>query len=301
MTGAGISGGASVELELDGRLVRVSNPDRVLWPETGFTKRDMIEYYVAAAPAILPHIRDRAITLGRWPEGVDRPGWFQVNCRGHPDWLGVHEIVGRHGATLRYCVVEDAAGLAWLANLGTIELHPFLWRLDSPSRPDVLVVDLDPGPPASLLDACRVGLLVRDELGKLGLQAWPKVSGSLGLHLYAPVGPQATFERTKALARSLAATLAARYPDLVVDRNVRAERRGRVYIDWIQNDASRSTVAPYSLRATAVPFVSTPVTWAEVEAAVRLGRDDGLRFGPEQALERLSSAGDLFDPILASR
>src|SRR5215212_885387 len=170
-------------LTIDGRAVRITNPDRILWPETGTTKRQLVEYYLRMAPVVLPHVRGRALTLGRWPEGVDHTGWLQAECRGRPGWLPVHEAVTRRGGRFAYCMVEDRAGLVWLVNLGTIELHPFLALPVRPDEPTHLVVDLDPGPPAGLLDAARVALEVRRRVAEDGLEATVKVSGMLGLHV----------------------------------------------------------------------------------------------------------------------
>jgi bifunctional non-homologous end joining protein LigD len=280
-------------LSVDGRVVRITNPARVLWPRTGTTKRDLIDYQLAVAPVLLPHLRGRATMLWRYPEGIDGPGWFQAQCRSRAPWMTTHPIVGRRGETLHYCVVEERASLAWLANLGTIELHPHLWTTDRPTEPTVLVLDLDPGPPAGLAEAARVALLVRRRLDDLGLPSLVKTSGGLGLHVLVPLAPGATFGATKAFGRSLARALARERPELVVERSVRSERAGRVYLDWVQNDAGRQLVAPYSLRATPVPMVSTPVSWEEVEAAAAGTAETSLRFGPRQVVERVERLGDL--------
>jgi bifunctional non-homologous end joining protein LigD len=287
-------------LHLDGREVRITHPSRVLWPRTGFTKRQLIEYLLAVAPVLLPHIRGRGLTLRRFPEGVDGPGWFQAECRGCPTWMRTFDVAGRGGRTWRYCIVDDAAGLAWTANLGTLELHPFLSTIERPTEPTALVLDLDPGPPAGLLACARVALILRSRLASAGMAARPKTSGSVGLHLSVPLAPGHTFDGTKAFARSLAASLAAEHPDLVTDVIDRSRRAGLVYLDWIQNDASRSTVAPYSLRATPWPLVSTPVRWEELEAAVSSGRPESLVFGPADVLARVDRFGDLFAPLAAT-
>jgi bifunctional non-homologous end joining protein LigD len=289
---------AAATVELDGHEVRLTNLDRVLWPETGHTKRQMLEYLLAVAPALLPHLRGRSITLRRFPEGVDGPGWYQANCRGHPEWMAVQEVRGRRGDVLRYCVVETAAALVWVANLGTIELHPFLGTVDRPDEPTAIVVDLDPGPPAALVASARVALETREVLVAAGLDPVVKTSGSIGLHVMAPLEPGHSFVETKAAVRALAEVLARRLPDLVAPRIERRARSGRVFVDWVQNDESRSTVAPYSLRATPWPLVSTPVTWDEVEAALTAGRADLLLFPPDAVLRRLDRAGDLFAPVL---
>lgn len=294
---ASASSAHGVELvSVGGREVRVSHPDRVIWPMTGTTKRQLIDYLIAVAPALLPHLRDRATMLWRFPEGVDGPGWFQAQCRGRPDWVTTHDIVGRRGETLRYCVIEEPATLVWLANLGTLEFHPHLWRTREPSRPSFLVVDLDPGQLVGLREAASVAVLARDRLVDAGLDPRVKTSGSLGLHVVAPMGAGASFDGAKQYARTLAEELAAERADLVVARSGRAARIGRVYVDWIQNDRSRQLVAPYSPRATPIPGVSTPLTWDEVEAAA--GGDVGAcRPSFSGMLRRLDALGDLWAGI----
>jgi bifunctional non-homologous end joining protein LigD len=286
---------------VDGREIRITNPDRVLWPETGTTKRELIAYQLAIAPLLLPYLRRRATMLWRFPEGVDGPGWFQANCRGRPDWLPVHEILGRRGETLSYCLVEEPAALVWLANLGTIELHPHLWTVDTPAEPSWLVLDLDPGPPAGLAEAARVALHLRARLEADSLAAGVKTSGGLGLHVLVPLARNQTFAQTKAYARALAREAASALPVLVLERSVRAERAGRVYVDWIQNDSGRQLVAPYSLRATPIPMVSAPVTWSEVEQAAATRDAAPLRIGPREVLARVERLGDLLATIAPAR
>jgi bifunctional non-homologous end joining protein LigD len=282
-------------VSVDGRSVRLTHLERVVWPETGTTKRELIEYLLAIAPVLLPHIARRATMLWRFPEGVDGPGWFQAQCRSRPAWVATHDVIGVRGDPLRYCVIEERATLAWLANLGTIELHPHNWIVDQPAEPSAIVFDLDPGPPAGLVEAARVALLVRERLVGLGHAPVIKSSGSLGLHVACPVVPGRTFDETKAFARSIAEALAAERTDLIVARSVRSERAGRVYIDWIENDRNRQLVAPYSPRATPIPTVSTPLTWEEVEAAAG-GRVNGLRPSFAEVLDRVDRLGDLWLP-----
>ena len=286
----------AVVLPIGGREVRVSHPERVIWPLTGTTKRALIDYLVAVAPVLLPHLRDRATMLWRFPEGVDGPGWFQAQCRGRPAWVPTHDVIGRRGETLHYCLIEEPATLVWLANLGTLEFHPHLWRTEDPSRPSFVVFDLDPGPPAGLREAGVIALMVRDRLVTAGLAPLVKTSGSLGLHVVAPLPAGGTFEETKQRARAVAEELAAERPDLVVARSGRAVRAGRVYVDWIQNDRNRQLVAPYSPRATPIPGVSMPLTWDEVEA---LADGDVARYRPSFSgmLRRLEAVGDLWSRI----
>ena len=283
-------------VRLDDRLVRITNPQTMLWPAARFTKLDLVRYLEDVAPVLLPHLRDRGLTLRRFPEGVDGPGWYQAQCHGRPTWMRVLDVLGRGGELLRYCVIDDAAGLAWAANLANLEFHPFLSTVDSPDEPVQLVVDLDPGPPAGLVQACRVALQAREVLAADGLRPVAKTSGALGIDVVVGLAPGHTFERTKAYARGLAERLMDRAPDLVVARSDRSARRGRVFIDWLQNDPTRSTVAPYSPHALPWPLVSMPLTWDEVEA----GAADRvrLRFLPQDVRARMERHGDLFTGAL---
>jgi bifunctional non-homologous end joining protein LigD len=239
--------------------------------------------------------------LWRYPEGIDGPGWFQANCRSRPPWLPVHEVTGRRGETLRYCVVEEPAALAWAANLGTIEFHPFLSAAIKPDEPTWLVFDLDPGPPATLIECAQVALVLRARLERLGLEPVVKTSGALGLHVFVGLASGHDFGATKRFSRDVARGLAEERPDLVVERSGRSERHGRVFIDWIQNDRNRQIAAPYTLRATAVPLGSTPLTWDEVERLADGTVPDTVRIGPRSVLERLARMGDPFRPALEGR
>jgi bifunctional non-homologous end joining protein LigD len=284
--------------EIEGRGVAVTNLDKVLWPESGMTKGGLLEYYVGVASTLLPHLRGRPLTLRRFPDGVDGASWHQNECRGEPEWLNVFETTGRAGGRLRFCVVDDLASLVWVANQAAIELHPFLWRIDAPRRPTQVVFDLDPGPPAGIVECARVALVLRELLDDLGLEACVKTSGSLGLHVQVPLGSPEDPERTKGFARLVAQALStARRGDVVAE--MKKERRpGRVYVDWLQNDATRQTVAPYSLRGLAWPTVAAPVTWAEVEEAVAGGDPARLTFLAEDVTRRIDRYGDLFAPLL---
>ncbi|HET7471631.1 MAG TPA: non-homologous end-joining DNA ligase [Candidatus Limnocylindrales bacterium] len=289
-----------VDLDIDGRAVRLTHPDRVVWPASGTTKRDLVDYLLAVAPVLLPHLRRRAVMLWRFPEGIDGPGWFQAQCRGRPGWVATHAITGRRGDRLEYCLVEEPATLAWLANLGTIELHPHGWTIDAPDEPTGVVFDLDPGPPAGHPAAAAVALRIRDRLAADGLACVVKTSGALGLHVVAPLASGAAFSDAKGYARRVAESLEDETPDLVIARSDRAARAGRVYVDWIQNDRSRQLVAPYSPRAMPVPQVSTPLRWDEVEAAAD-GRPVRLRPGFGEVLERIERFGDLWSAPATGR
>ena len=281
------------DVELEGRRVRLTSLERVLWPDTGFTKGDLVRYYLDVARALVPHLAGRPLTLWRFPTGVHERGWWQNACRGHPPWLRTAELRGQ-----RFCVVDDAPSLAWVANQGTVELHPFPVLADAPAEPTLVVFDLDPGAPADLLTCCEVGLRLRELLEELGLCAFAKTSGSRGLHVCVPLNAAHGFERTKAFASAVAVRLADAWPERVVAVQRRSARPGRVLVDWLQNDPTRSTVAPYSLRATRQPHVSLPVTWEEVEHALRVRRPQLLTAGPDAALARLDRLGDLFQPVL---
>jgi bifunctional non-homologous end joining protein LigD len=271
--------------------------DRVLWPATGFTKGDMLAYYEAIAPVLLPHLAGRPLTLGRFPSGVEGPGFATTECRGRPGWVRTLAVPLRSGEVREQCVVDDLASLLWVANLGSIELHAFPAR-DRLEEPAFVVLDLDPGPGTGLADCCRVALRLRAALGEAGLRGFAKTSGGLGLHVYVPLAVGHDFRESKAFARSLAARLAQERPQAVTDRRDRSARMGRVLVDWVPNGPRALTVTPYSLRAADLPAVSTPVSWGEVEEAGSSDHVERLHFGPAETLERTRTAGDLFRPVL---
>ena len=285
-------------VEIDRRRLELTNLDKNLWPEAGVTKSKLIEYYVSVAPALLPHLAERPLTLRRFPDGVDGVSWHQNECRGEPEWFQVFETRGVGGRVLRFCVVDDLASLVWLANQAAVELHPFQWRLDAPRRPTTLVFDLDPGPPAELVDCARVALDLRELLAEVGLTAYVKTSGSLGVHLHVPLGLPHDPDDVKTFARAAAETLAQRHAETVVAEMKKERRPGKVFVDWLQNDATRQTVAPYSLRGLPWPTVAMPVTWEEVERAVSEAQPELLTFLAEDVLERLDRRGDLFAEVL---
>ena len=275
--------------------VTVSNPDKVLWPETGFTKGAMVDYYVAVAPALLPHLESRALTMHRFPDGVDEWNWYQYECRGAPEWVRTADIPYQDGTRRTFCVVDSVQALVWVANLAAVELHTYANRVDDPAHPSWVVFDLDPGAPADIVDCARVAVALRGRLERDGLRSLAKTSGSVGLHVYVPLDGTATFDEAKTYARDVARTLAAEQPDAVVDRNAKKLRVGRVFVDWLQNDPSRSMVAPYSLRGTVFPTVSMPVTWNEVERA------EPLTFTARDTPPRIEQHGDLFADVLRLR
>jgi bifunctional non-homologous end joining protein LigD len=297
-----VRGGAERRaLDVEGRTVLLSNLDKVLFPATGFSKRDLIDYYLAVAPALLPHLAGWPVTLARFPDGVDAPGWYQTNCPpGHPEWLRVAEVRGARGQPLRYCILDGAPALAWAANAAAIELHPLLAAADAPATARALVLDLDPLPPAGLVACARLALRLRARLSAAGLECFPKTSGGRGLHLHAPLDGADGFDVTKAFARAIARELAREDPDGVTDRMPLADRAGKVLVDWRQNDPGRSLIAPYSLRAASVPLVAAPLRWQEVARAASSGEERPLRLGPAEVLARVRRDGDLFAPALGS-
>ncbi len=278
-------------LDVDGRTLSVSNLDKVLYPSTGFRKRELLAYYRAVAPVLLPHLADRALHLGRWPDGVDRPGWLQANVRGNPTWVRTHLVTGKKGQTLEFCVIEDLATLLWVANVGTLELHPFHATISRPDEPRAMVFDLDPGPGCDLRDCARAALEIRRALAPLA--AFVKTSGVKGLHVLVPLDGGARFVEVKSFAKAIARELAARHPEWLTDKMARDARGGRVLIDTSQNDPGKQTVAPYSLRATSVPLVSAPLAWDELE--------DPKPIQPRALLDRLARHGDLFAELLTLR
>jgi bifunctional non-homologous end joining protein LigD len=289
----------SAFVQVQGRRVRVSSLDKVLWPAAGFTKGEMLDYYVRAAPALLPHLSGRPITLRRLPEGVDEGGWYQNDCPpGRPSWVRAETVVWPSGRAWEFCAVDDLPTLVWVANMGTIELHPFLALRGRLDHPTAVVFDLDPGPPADLTDCCRVALRLRTLLDEVNLAGFAKVSGALGVHVLVPLNSEHSWQETKAFARGLATMLADESPGAVVDRQQRRLRAGKVLVDWLQNDPTRSTVAPYSLRAEGWPTISAPVTWGEVEQTAVEGPHELLVFEPATVLERLDQHGDLFRPVI---
>jgi bifunctional non-homologous end joining protein LigD len=293
-------GGDGATLDIGGRRVRLTNLRKVLYPAVGGTKAQVLDYYARIAPTLLPHLRGRAMTLKRYPDGVDGPHFYDKHCRGRPDWLPTAPMWSdRKGEEIEFCRIDDLAALMWSVNHGSLEMHPLLSVAPDFDTPTTLAFDLDPGEPAGLRDAAEIALVLRGVLAGVGLESFAKSSGSRGVQVYAPLNADATFERAKAFARSVAEVMAARMPDRVVARMDKRLRTGRVLVDWSQNDRHKSTVAAYSLRAKlARPTVSMPVAWTELEEAVDRDAADELLVGPDQALERVAEHGDLFAPVL---
>jgi len=288
----------ATHVEVEGRQLRLTNLDKVLYPVPGFTKGQVIDYYTRVAPYVLPHLLGRPLTLKRYPNGVDGGHFYEKQCPSHrPDWVRTAAIpVSRK--TIDFCLCDDLPTLVWAANLADLELHPSLSRAEAIEHPTTLAFDLDPGEPAGILECCEVACLLRGLLGQLGLECFPKTSGSKGMQVYAPLDGEATYDQTKPLAQALARLLETRHPQLVVSTQKKELRVGRVLVDWSQNDEHKTTVCVYSLRAREWPTVSTPLRWAEVEKA----RDPGdVTFEAGAVLERTAEHGDLFAPVVELR
>jgi bifunctional non-homologous end joining protein LigD len=290
-------------IAVSGRRLPVTNRDKVLYPAAGFTKGDVIEYYRRVSPALLPHLRGRPLTMKRYPNGVDEEFFYQKQAPKHrPAWVTTVPVWSEgNGRDIDFVTVNGLPTLLWLANLADIELHTSMSRARTIFRPTMVVFDLDPGPPASIIECCRVALLLRALGRRMGLELWPKTSGSKGLQLYAPLNTPASYDLTKPFAREVARRLEQDHPELVVSNMRRDLREGKVLIDWSQNDDMKTTICVYSLRARERPTVSTPVTWAELSRAVKQDDPSLLVFEWADVLERVDRDGDLFQPVLTTK
>ena len=287
------------ELVVEGRKLAVSNLDKVLYPKAGFTKGEMIHYYIQIAPVLLPHLKDRPLTMKRYPNGVEAEFFYEKNCPSHrPKWVRTATVWSEgNQRNMDYCLAQDLPTLVWAANLADIELHTSLSRKQDVARPAMMVFDLDPGAPADIVQCCEVGLWLRDILQTMKLKSWAKTSGSKGLQVYVPLNTPVTYDQTKALSRDLAEYLEREHPKLVVSKMAKALRKGKIFVDWSQNDQHKTTICVYSLRAKEQPTVSTPVTWEEVEECARKKKAQLLVFRCEQTVARVEKMGDLFAPI----
>jgi bifunctional non-homologous end joining protein LigD len=292
------TGDGALAVLLEGRRLKLTNWDKVLYPESGFTKGDLIGYYARIAPFVLPHLRDRPLTLKRYPGGVQEDYFYEKQSPSHrPEWVQTARV-----GDIEYTLAQDKPTLVWLANLADIELHTSLSLAATPDRATMLVFDLDPGAPATIVQCCEVGLVLRGLFEQLGLESFAKTSGGKGLQVYVPLGPDGVpYAHTKPLAKRIAELLEQRLPELVVSRMTKRLRPGRVLVDWSQNDSHKTTVTVYSLRAGQRPTVSTPVSWEEVQACLDQREESLLRFGAAEALARAESGGDLFAPVLSLR
>jgi bifunctional non-homologous end joining protein LigD len=290
-----------VAVTVAGRELELSNLDKVLYPRSGFTKGQLIDWYARIGEVLLPHLRGRPLTLKRYPDGVEGKHFYEKRCPAHrPDWVQTARIWSEsHKGEIDYCLVEDLPTLVWLANLADIELHTSLSRAEAMERPTALVFDLDPGAPAGVLDCAQVAVWLRGLFDQLGLRSYAKTSGSKGIHFLVPLNGTATYEQTKPFAKAVAETLERKFGDRVVSRQAKAKRAGKVLVDWGQNDVHKTTVCVYSLRAKERPTVSTPLEWEELEAALAAGDPGALVFDHADALERVEARGDLFAPLLS--
>jgi bifunctional non-homologous end joining protein LigD len=294
---------AKVTVRVGNRELTLSNLSKVLYPEVGFTKGQVIDYYTRVAPVLLPHLKDRPLTLKRYPDGVDGKFFFEKNSPSHrPPWVKTVRLPSpgstKNRSEIDYTIVNDLPTLVWAANLATLELHVPMWRVtkdSKPKNPDIMVFDLDPGPPATIVECCQVAQHLRAALGDDKLKAYPKASGSKGMQLYVPLNGRRSWEDVHAYSRQLAEQLEQEHPELIVSNMKKDLRGGKVLVDWSQNNAAKTTIAVYSLRARARPTVSTPITWDEVEACED---PDDLVFVTDDVLARVDKHGDLFEPVL---
>jgi bifunctional non-homologous end joining protein LigD len=283
----------ALSVMVDDRRLKLTNWHKVLYPQNGFTKGDLISYYTLVAPAVLPHLRDRALTLKRYPNGVDRQYFYEKNSPSHrPEWVATARV-----GEIDYTVAQDRGTLVWLANLADIELHTSLSRAREPDQPTMVAFDLDPGQGAGLVECCDVALVLRGLFAQLGLESFAKTSGSKGIQVYLPLNTKTSYRQTKPFARRVAELLEQRLPELVVSRMTKRLRPGKVLVDWSQNDAHKTTVTVYSVRARERPSVSTPVTWQEVESCRASGDPELLSFDTDHVLARVAEHGDLFAPV----
>jgi bifunctional non-homologous end joining protein LigD len=273
-----------------------------MYPEAGFTKGDVIDYYARVASAMVPHVRGRAMSFKRYPDGVEGQSFFNKRCPDHrPEWVHVEVGPGDRQGPIKYCVIDDRPALVWAANLAALELHAPMAYASDLDAPTMVVFDLDPGPPATILDCARVALQIRELFDPVGLQAWPKTSGSKGLQVFVPLNTDVSYEFTKPASRRIAEFLEAQTPEAVVSRMARAARTGRVLVDWSQNTEHKSMVCVYSVRAKRRPTVSTPLRWEEVETALDSADAGMLTFEMGDVLARSDADGDLFAPVLSLR
>src|SRR6266699_2311762 len=288
------------ELVVEGKKLAVSNLNKVLYPKVGFTKGQVIDYYIRIVPVLLPHLKDRPLTMKRYPDGVEGEFFYEKNCPSHrPKWVQTAKVWSEgNDRIMHYCLAQDLPTLVWAANLADLELHTSLAKKKDVARPTLMVFDLDPGPPADIVQCCQVGLWLRDLLTKMKLKALAKTSGSKGLQVYVPLNTAATFDQTKDLSRALAQHLERKHGNLVTSNMSKALRKGKVFVDWSQNDEHKTTICVYSLRAKEEPTVSTPVTWDEVAGCLKKKDPELLVFAADQALKRVEKFGDLFAPVI---
>jgi bifunctional non-homologous end joining protein LigD len=289
---------ATVEVNVARKKLRLSNLDKVLYPKVGFTKGQVIDYYTRVAPVLLPHLKDHPLTLKRYPNGVEDKFFYEKQSPSHrPDWVKTVPVPAR-GKTIDFTLANDLPTLVWLANLADLELHTSLSLAKNIEQPSTLAFDLDPGPPATIVECAEVALLLRDMFENWELESFAKSSGSKGMQMYVPLNTKVTYDQTKPFAKALAELLAKEHSDLVVSSQKKELRGGKVLVDWSQNDEHKTTVNVYSLRAKERPTVSTPLTWDEVEQLADSGDPQSAVFDSDEALDRVDEHGDLFEPVV---
>ncbi|MCX6968390.1 MAG: non-homologous end-joining DNA ligase [Verrucomicrobia bacterium] len=289
------------EVEVEGRKVALSNLDKIFYPATGFTKAQVIDYYIRIAPVLLPHLECRPLTLKRYPDGVEGLHFYEKQCPSHrPAWLRTAKTPRQSKAEpIDYCVIDSLPALVWVINLANLELHTFLHCTTAQNRPTAIVFDLDPGPPADIISCCRVALWLRELLTAMKLESLAKTSGSKGMQVYIPLNSPVTYEQTAEFSHQIALQMTQEHPECVLPKMSKSLRQGKVFIDWSQNNSHKTTVCVYSLRAKERPTVSTPVTWEEVERAGKTKKSLGFESG--EVLHRVDKYGDLFEPVLSLR
>ena len=291
---------SSTQIRIGGKSLAVSNLNKVLYPTAGFTKGQVIDYYMRISAVLLPHLKNRALTLKRYPNGVNGEFFYEKQCPAfRPKWFEVARVWSKQKRDhIAYCLVNSLPSLVWVANLADLELHTSLARYPKSDRPTAMVFDLDPGPGTDVLDCARVAQWLREALSKIELESFVKTSGSKGLQVYVPLNTLVTFDETKTFAHALASLIAESHPDEALTQMAKRLRAGKVFIDWSQNDYHKTTICVYSLRAKEQPSVSTPLTWQEVQNGLKSGRPDSFFFSPEDVLRRAGKSGDLFEPVL---
>jgi len=287
-------------LNVSGRQVPVSNLDKIFYPSVGFTKAQVIDYYIRISPVLLPHLKDRPLTLKRYPDGVEGGFFYEKRCPPYrPDWVETAPVWSdRNEAEIHFCLANNLPSIVWAANLGDLELHTFLAKANAVDRPTMMVFDLDPGAPADIIACAQVGLWLKEKLDDRKLQSFAKTSGSKGLQIYVPLNTSVTYDQTKTLSHQLAEELEREHPEMVLSKMAKNLRAGKVFVDWSQNDRHKTTVCAYSLRAKERPTVSTPVDWDEVKSALKKKDTKRLTFLSDEVLKRVEKDGDLFEPLL---
>lgn len=292
--------GLKQAIKVGNRVLSLSNLEKQLYP-SGFTKADIIHYYEKIQSAVLPHLKDRPFTLKRYPEGTEKSFFYEKNCPSPPEWITTIQVQRenkRKGGYVNYCTINEFASLVWMLNLAAFELHTLLSTVKDIHHATMIAFDMDPGEGTNIVDCCRVGLKLKKVLEELKLRSFAKTSGSKGLHIFIPLNGKDAFEQTKQFARTLALHLEQQEPEKITSNMSRALRKGKIFVDWSQNDEHKTTVTVYSLRAWEKPTVSTPVTWEEVEKCLKRRDPKALYFESEDVIRRVQKSGDLFKPVL---